>query len=80
MAAQREGMEESLELQRRVEGMRKKSELLFLEEGKKRGITFSLTTKIFDPKIKTYQRTSVGMTFSHLLLILKWNHLSSCPK
>jgi len=39
MAAQREGMEESLELQRRVEGMRKKSELLFLEEGKKRGIT-----------------------------------------
>jgi len=30
----REGVEESLELQRRVEGMRKKSGLLFLEESK----------------------------------------------
>jgi len=36
MAAQREGVEESLELQRRVEGMRKKSELLFWKRVKER--------------------------------------------
>jgi len=48
--------------------------------GKKKGITFFPTTKIFDPKIETYQRTSVDMTFSRLFLIPKWNHLSSCPK
>jgi len=44
------------------------------------GLTFSLTAKIFDPKIKTYQRTGVGMTFLRPLLIPMWNHLCSYPK
>jgi len=39
---------------REIEKVRRKEARLLFLGNQKRGITFSLTTKIFDPKIETY--------------------------
>jgi len=46
---------------------------------KRRGLTFSPTTKIFNPKIDAYPRTCEDMIFSRLPQLPKWNRPFSYP-
>jgi len=52
----------------------------FCEVVAERVLTFSPSTKIFDPKIETYQRIDVDMIPSRPFQVPKWNRPFSCPR